>query len=172
MADPLSGWPRAPGGGVLSGFGEAGFKGECVGRWAVAIETPQARKSFVDARPMSCWNPPKRLIGAFEAFEVLSASSHFRRVSASINELEQGVRIAPDGHVDDEERVGRRLNIGRISSVPLKTPHEPGRRIGQGIYSIERIEEGLDPGIVGGSNKTPDVDLCQFPASILHFGRH
>src|SRR5687768_6759656 len=101
---------------------KARLEGERLRAWPEPVEQPQLGETFVDRRPVSGLDPPQRLVGAVEPREVIAPPGHDRRVSAAVDELEQGLGIAPDRHVECEQGIGRITDSHRVAAYALQPP--------------------------------------------------
>ena len=138
---------------------------------AEAIDVPQPGQTVVDRRQRSRGHPPQGLVRAVEALEELAPADHHFRMRGAVDELEQRLRVFPHRHVHEQQRVHRRLNVGRAIALAREPPDEAAARLGERIHPVERIEEGLHARVALWRDYVTNVDLRQMPAHALPFAQ-
>ena len=127
------------------------------------IEPPQPRQPLIDARHMPRRHPPQRLIRPLEPFEMPPPPRHLRRMRTSLHEREQRLRIRPHRHVDDEQRIARRLQPRRIPAL-VQQPPGPSPATPPPARSPGSTPPGTaPPAHHPAPHQPPDIDLRQLP---------
>jgi hypothetical protein len=118
--------------------------------------------SFAHIGNGSCGYPPRNACGFFAVLKPFLSSAQISNVSALVNEMLQGVEVAPDRIVDDQQRVVDSFDFHiarRLTAVIGETPHESQRTFGEGVDWTQRSNELGHIRMVEGSSNPSDVVL-------------